>query len=140
MKKISTILLILTLIALPFCKKPSEKAKEYSDAIMHEMKLLSDIEEEIALKDGPELEIAIEKFKKAVPISKSKIEGLGMFEGDDALQKAALAMCIFYEEVIEGKWSQKGQDAIQNKDEELDKEMQQRQLDFAKKFGIEFKK
>lgn len=104
------------------------------------MKLLADLEKEIALKDGPELDNAIEKFKKAVPESKSKIEILGSFEGDDSLQKSALAICNFYQEVINGKWSSKGQEVIQNKDEELDKDLQTKQLDFAKKFKIEIAK
>ena len=140
MKKPNLIFFILIILLSFYCKKNSEKAIEYSNAIANEMKHLSDIEEEIALKDGPELELAIIKFKKAVPESKSRIEKLGKFEEDDSLQKAAIDMCNFYEEVIDGKWSEKGQEAIQNKDEELDKELQKKQTEFAAKYKFETKK
>ena len=32
------------------------------------MKLLADLEKKIAYKDGPELDVVIEKFKKTVPV------------------------------------------------------------------------
>ncbi len=104
------------------------------------MKYLADLEKEIALKDGPELDAVIEKFKKAVPDSKLKIEKLGNFDGDDSLQKAALAICVFYQEVIDGKWSSKGQEIIQSKDEELDRDLQKKQSEFAAKFKFEIAK
>ena len=42
--------------------------------------------------------------------------------------------------MIDGKWSEKGQEAIQNKDEELDKELQKKQAEFAAKYKFETKK
>ena len=140
MRKINLILLCTVFLFLLFCNKNSEKAKQYNEAIATEMKLLADLEKEIALKDGPELDAVIEKFKKAVPESKSKIDKLGSFDGDDSLQKSALAICNFYQEVIDGKWSSKGQEVIQNKDEELDKDLQNKQAEFASKFKFEIAK
>ena len=131
-KKLFTLALSVTIILLTFCKKNSEKAMEYNNIIADEMKYLTDIEQEIAVKDGPELDAAIEKFKKA--------EKLGSFENDDSLQRAALEVCIFYQEVIDGKWSSKGQEAIQNKDADLDIQMQKIQSEFANKFRFEIKK
>ncbi|MBP7284537.1 MAG: hypothetical protein KBA66_23330 [Leptospiraceae bacterium] len=139
-KKLFTLALSVTIILLTYCKKNSEKAMEYNNIIADEMKYLTDIEQEIAVKDGPELDAAIEKFKKAVPESKTKIEKLGSFENDDSLQRAALEVCIFYQEVIDGKWSSKGQEAIQNKDADLDIQMQKIQSEFANKFRFEIKK
>lgn len=140
MRKINILFISLIVLFISFCNKNSEKAKQYNDAIATEMKYLADLEKEIALKDGPELDTVIEKFKKAVPDSKSKIEQLGNFDGDDSLQKAALAICIFYQEVIDGKWSSKGQEVIQSKDEELDRELQKKQSEFASKFKFEIAK
>lgn len=113
---------------------------QYNNTIAAEMKYLSDLESEMDTKDGPELELVIEKFKKAVPESKSKIENLGKFEDDDSLQKSALAICLFYEEVIAQKWKDKGLEAIKLKSDELDKELQKRQLEFATKFNLEIQK
>lgn len=137
MKEIKTILICSVFLLLLFCNKSSEKAKQYNEAIAIEMKLLADLEKEIAYKDGPELDVVIEKFKKAVPESKSRIDKLGSFDGDDSLQKSALAICNFYQEVIDGKWSSKGQEVIQNKDEELDKDLQKKQESFASKYKFE---
>ncbi len=140
MRKINIIFISLLILFISFCNKNSEKAKQYNDVIATEMKYLADLEKEIAMKDGPELDAVIEKFKKAVPESKMKIDKLGNFEGDDSLQKAALATCIFYQEVIDGKWSSKGQEVIQSKDEELDKDLQKKQTEFATKFKFEVTK
>ena len=125
-KKLFTLALSVTIILLTYCKKNSEKAMEYNNIIADEMKYLTDIEQEIAVKDGPELD--------------AKIEKLGSFENDDSLQRAALEVCIFYQEVIDGKWSSKGQEAIQNKDADLDIQMQKIQSEFANKFRFEIKK
>jgi hypothetical protein len=140
LNKINILSISILILFISFCNRNSEKAKQYNDAIATEMKYLADLEKEIALKDGPELDIAIEKFKKVVPDSKTKIEQLGKFDGDDSLQTAALGICIFYQEVIDGKWSAKGQEVIQSKDEELDKNLQMKQTEFAAKFKFEITK
>ncbi|MBK8398417.1 MAG: hypothetical protein IPL26_24640 [Leptospiraceae bacterium] len=141
MKKQTFILIITFLITITsFCKNNSDKAMEYNSIIASDLNLLTEIEKEISLKDGPELDIAIEKFKKQVPESRQKIEKLGSFENDDSIQKAALEICNFYQEVIDGKWSDKGQKVIQDKDAELDDKLLKVQMEFAKKYKFEIKK
>ncbi|HRG45572.1 MAG: hypothetical protein KBF99_04075 [Leptospiraceae bacterium] len=136
MRNTKILFVSILILFISFCNRNSEKAKQYNNAIALEMKFLADLEKEIALKDGPELDAAIDRFKKAVPDSKVKIEKLGNFEGNDSLLNSALAVCNFYQEVIDGKWSSKGQEAIQNRDEELDKDLQKKQLEFASKFNF----
>lgn len=141
MKKQTFILIVAFLISITsFCKNNSDKAMEYNSIIASDLNLLTEIEKEISLKDGPELDIAIEKFKKQVPESRQKIEKLGSFENDDSIQKAALEICNFYQEVIDGKWSDKGQKVIQDKDAELDDKLLKVQMEFAKKYKFEIKK
>lgn len=141
MKKQTFILIVAFLITITsFCKNNSDKAMEYNSIIASDLNLLTEIEKEISLKDGPELDIAIEKFKKQVPESRQKIEKLGSFENDDSIQKAALEICNFYQEVIDGKWSDKGQKVIQDKDAELDDKLLKVQMEFAKKYKFEIKK
>jgi hypothetical protein len=123
-----------------FCKRQAEKAMEYNNEIAKEIKYLTDLESEIDMKDGPELLLVIEKFKQAVPEAKSRIDKLGKFEDDDSLQRSALAICNFYEEIIAQKWKEKSLEVIKAKSDELDNDLQKKQADFATKYKFEIKK
>jgi hypothetical protein len=114
-----------------------EKAIKYNDTIIEEMNKLSKLEDAVTSKQGSDGEKAFEDFKNAVPESRKAIEAAGKFKDSESFGKAALALCDFYQEVVDGKWNDKSGDDIGMKEVELFAALKQAQKDFAERFKIE---
>lgn len=79
MRNTKILFISILILLVSFCNRNSEKAKQYNNAIALEMKFLADLEKEIALKDGPELDAVIDRFKKSSTRFKSKNREIGKF-------------------------------------------------------------
>ena len=131
------LLLSINLI-LPFsnCKTESEKAMEYKKRVVGTIKTITEIAKQIDEKDGPELEKLILKLKKEIKASKTQLEESDSFKDDNSLKEACMEICDFYQEIVDGKWGLRGQPAIEKKKEDLYKNLNQKEIDFAKKFNF----
>lgn len=119
------------------CGDNKEKAIKYNDTIVDELNKLAKLEDDITKSDGADADKAIEEFKKAVPDARKKIEAVGKFKDSESLDKAALNLCDFYQDVIDGKYKDKTPDEINTKEVELYAALKQAQKDFAERFKIE---
>jgi signal transduction protein with GAF and PtsI domain len=129
-------LVLFSFVLIVNCGGDKEKAIKYNDAIVEEMNKLNKMLEDIGSKDGADLEKSIADFQKALPESKKRLEALGKFKGSESLDKAAIDICDFYQEVVDGKWADKADERVQ-RGTELSAALQQAQKDFAERFGIQ---
>ncbi len=135
-KSIWILFLVFTTFFFIGCNN-KEKAIKYNDTIVEELNKLSKLEDAVTSKQGDDGEKAFEAFKNAVPESRKAIETAGKFKDSDSFEKSALALCDFYQEVVDGKWNDKSGDEIGTKEVELYAALKQAQKDFAERFKIE---